>query len=599
MMQTKNRLWWLVGLTAVVALGVMVQLWAASQWAGNFDSDEAIFSLMARHILSGAPPPVYMYGNSYLGAGESWLAAWLVGSFSFIEPTVFGLRLGNVMLFALFLMIHGWLVHYLWKWEIALVSLLLSAVPGALVLWWLYRPIGAFGLLLVCGTAALALSLPKIENTFLNYVRVFAVGVLLGLGFWSHQLTVVYAAVIFLLWLLQSAEWRRIYVKVPTLVWPFVTGLLTVLVIIAFFTTGCQLLNQQFDWTTIARLALLAIVGWTGVGFLWVSDREAFLQWGGGIFVLGGLIGSAPQWLSFLLGGIGSEAALVPSCPTEVPERGYLLMTEILPHLWGASWFVRDGIGAPIYEWLISAVAMPLIVIATLFFVWYWRHILGAIVSLRPLVKDDLKIVLVGLLFSLPIVLALLGGNTVDVLSTRYLLMTWQAGTIVLGWFAVHVSRETDISWSGVGLTAVLLLQIGVGYVALGERWDARRFEPTAVAQLEQFMVDNSVYGGYADYWDTYALNFLMSERVILTPITGLERYQRYNNIVTDMPTNAYVFPRDYIEAGDVDIDVLIAELNSDNLPAGMPYTQVVSSLQDKQVIQREQVAYWDVWIVR
>lgn len=599
MMQAKNRVWWLAGLVAMVALGVAVQLWAAGQWAGNFDSDEAIFALMTRHILSGAPPPIYMYGNSYLGAGESWLAAWLVDTFNFIEPTVFGLRLGSVVLFALFLILQGWLVNYLWKWEVALVALLFSAVPGALVLWWLYRPIGAFGLLFVCGTAALILSLPKIENTILNYGRLFAVGALLGLGFWSHQLTIVYAAVVALLWLLQTPEWRRIYLLAPTFVWPTATVGLTFLVVVSFFTASCQFLGQPVDWTMTGRVVLLAVLGWGTVGFFWVSGRKSLLQWGGLTFLAGAMIGNFPQWFAVLAGQTRGEAALVPSCPTGIPERAELLATTVLPHLWGASWLVRDGVSAPFYEWAVSAIALPVAAAAILFFVWHWRHILGAVVMLRPLVHDDIKIVLVGLLLLLPLILALLGGNTVDVLSTRYLLMTWQASTIIFGWFVVYIMRTTSVSWSGAAIIGVLLLQIGMGYIALGERWDAHRFEPAAVAQLEQFMVDNSVYGGYADYWDTYALNFLMSERVILTPLTGLERYQRYNNIVTDMPTSAYVFPRDYIESGNDDIEVLITQLNSDQLPAGRPYSQVIDTLQSKQVVQREQVAYWDVWIVR
>lgn len=54
-----------------------MQAWAALQWRANFDSDEAIFGLMARHKLQGRPP-TYMYGGRYLeseallGAGPAY-----------------------------------------------------------------------------------------------------------------------------------------------------------------------------------------------------------------------------------------------------------------------------------------------------------------------------------------------------------------------------------------------------------------------------------------------------------------------------------------------------------------------------------------------
>jgi hypothetical protein len=40
-----------------------------------FDSDQAVYGLMAKHIAEGRAFPVFMYGQSYLLAVESWLAA--------------------------------------------------------------------------------------------------------------------------------------------------------------------------------------------------------------------------------------------------------------------------------------------------------------------------------------------------------------------------------------------------------------------------------------------------------------------------------------------------------------------------------------------
>jgi hypothetical protein len=61
----------LIGL--LVFLAIATRLWAAARWSANFDSDEAIIGLMARHILRGQVP-IYYYGQNYLGSLDALLA---------------------------------------------------------------------------------------------------------------------------------------------------------------------------------------------------------------------------------------------------------------------------------------------------------------------------------------------------------------------------------------------------------------------------------------------------------------------------------------------------------------------------------------------
>ena len=42
----------------------------------EFNADEAVNGLMAMHILQGKTVPIFMYGQSYMGAIEPWLAAF-------------------------------------------------------------------------------------------------------------------------------------------------------------------------------------------------------------------------------------------------------------------------------------------------------------------------------------------------------------------------------------------------------------------------------------------------------------------------------------------------------------------------------------------
>ena len=65
---------WIV-LAAVAALvvwrsGVLV-FWEQAQ----FDSDQAVIGLMAKHLSEGRAFPVFMYGQSYILGVQSWMAA--------------------------------------------------------------------------------------------------------------------------------------------------------------------------------------------------------------------------------------------------------------------------------------------------------------------------------------------------------------------------------------------------------------------------------------------------------------------------------------------------------------------------------------------
>ena len=70
-----------VAVALVLARSAVFLIWEQA----GFDSDQAIFGLMAKHLVDGVAFPVFIYGDSYLLAMQSWLAAPLFG---FAEPSV-------------------------------------------------------------------------------------------------------------------------------------------------------------------------------------------------------------------------------------------------------------------------------------------------------------------------------------------------------------------------------------------------------------------------------------------------------------------------------------------------------------------------------
>lgn len=65
----------------VLARSAVFLIWEQSA----FDSDQAIFGLMARHLLEGRAFPVFIYGDNYMLALQAWLAAPL---FAIFGPSV-------------------------------------------------------------------------------------------------------------------------------------------------------------------------------------------------------------------------------------------------------------------------------------------------------------------------------------------------------------------------------------------------------------------------------------------------------------------------------------------------------------------------------
>ncbi|RQX03830.1 hypothetical protein [Micromonospora arida] len=92
---------WLTGLA--VLSGVGYRLWLLLHAAPATNSDEATMGLAALHIARGDGFPVWFYGQQYMGTLEAYLAAPVFALAG--EPSLLGLRLPTLALYALFLLL--------------------------------------------------------------------------------------------------------------------------------------------------------------------------------------------------------------------------------------------------------------------------------------------------------------------------------------------------------------------------------------------------------------------------------------------------------------------------------------------------------------
>jgi 4-amino-4-deoxy-L-arabinose transferase-like glycosyltransferase len=167
----------------------------------GLDSDQAIFGLMAMHILRGELP-IFQWGYLYMGTIESFVAAPLMALFG---PTRFALDLSPTLFSMLFA-----LGAYLFARQAAgraagLWALAFACFPPIYLIWTVVVARGAYTETLALGTLAGYFALRSVDAETPREERnaLIGVGLTLGLSFWTHYNTVIYGAAILVFWAIE------------------------------------------------------------------------------------------------------------------------------------------------------------------------------------------------------------------------------------------------------------------------------------------------------------------------------------------------------------------------------------------------------------
>src|ERR1700686_4825711 len=104
----------------IIVLAVLLRIILIAKGWPETDSDEGTMGLEAMHIAFRGEHPVFLYGQNYMGMIEAYVGALL---FRLFGVSLFSLRLGMVILFALFLVSLYLLTSLLYSKKLALGSL--------------------------------------------------------------------------------------------------------------------------------------------------------------------------------------------------------------------------------------------------------------------------------------------------------------------------------------------------------------------------------------------------------------------------------------------------------------------------------------------
>jgi hypothetical protein len=178
----------------IIALAMLLRIVLTALGWPVTNSDESTMGLMAIHIASLKDFPIFIWGQVYMGAFEAYLGAVL---FHLFGVSVFTLRLGTMLEFALFLVCMYLLASLLYTKKLALVTLLLLSIGSVMMIFTEFMAHGGYPEVLCFGAVAfllaswLAISSDQYLSPQRKWLRMLAFGcwgLVVALGFWSDYI---------------------------------------------------------------------------------------------------------------------------------------------------------------------------------------------------------------------------------------------------------------------------------------------------------------------------------------------------------------------------------------------------------------------------
>lgn len=207
-----------LGMSCVVLISAIIRLVFISQNFPSTNSDEGTMGLMALHIAYRGAHPIFFYGQNYMGALEAYLGALI---FLVVGPSLFALRLGMILLFALFQSVLYRLLSLLYNRRYALIASALLCLGSPELFSRQLRAVGGaletllFGSLTLLLATSLILTYRSGQETGRRgrMWRYACLGLAMGLGIWSHTLVLPFVGMALLfLFIYCWREWRWLVV---------------------------------------------------------------------------------------------------------------------------------------------------------------------------------------------------------------------------------------------------------------------------------------------------------------------------------------------------------------------------------------------------
>ncbi len=498
------------------------------------NSDEGTMGLEAMHIAFRGEHPVFLYGQDYMGVLEAYIAAVF---FRFLGVSVFTLRIGMVMMFALFMVSMYFLTSLLYTKKLALLILaLLGFGLASDVLIQQLRAVGGavetllFGSLVILLASWLALLSGQTLAPRTQRLRLLAYGcwgLVAGLGFWVHLLVVPFV--------LAGGLILAFFCYRELLSWASVLLLLGL--VIGAFPFIVYNLHAPLDHNTII------------VTLHRDSSTELARQYSQHLL--------RKRLIGTTLWSLPIATGLTPVCAfTDLPYYGSPTASTLPCIIVHGAW---------------SLAYMALLTIASLLAIGaLWKLLLLRSVRARSWSQKERQAAVIHfarlmILFAAGITLLLYVSSPLSGLkpwSTRYLVGLLIAVPAVLwplgpGFDNLRLSsRKSARFLMGFkrGILVLISLTILAGTVAMLASLPSVEADKQQQEALVQDLLGIGATRVYVEYWIGYRLMFQSQEHIICAIPQGLiekdsERYYPYRWIVRADPHAVYLFPEGSVDS--------------------------------------------------
>ena len=522
----------------IIAFAICLRLLLAALGWPTTNSDESTIGLMARHIAYNGEHPVVFYTRNYLGAVEAYLGA---AFFHLFGPSVFALRLGIILLDALFFASMYLLTSLLYTKKLALFVLVLLALgSSALFLRELYATGGSTQTLLF-GTLAFLLAawllltyrqdLPRGRRQ-LRFAGYAGWGLVVGLAIWSDLVVLPVLLMASLLLLLFC--WRDLRSLAPLCLFlGFIIGVFPLII---------------YNFQAAPGQDSLSMVIANFQGQKRMNSAHALPQ------LIRGIEATLDMSLPTATGDPFCPAAAV-NYPTDATP--HTLQCTILHSGWSTGYMIL---------WTLA-------VSLTIRALWKLHTRMQAD---SPERRQEIVLHFARLCLLASAAVALVsyavssGPQSLPHSHARYLLTLlivtpaliwpiWSAANTPLAKDALEQSfarsRSVSILNQGILLLIVMLFLIGTISIAsdLPSSQQANQQQDELIARLERMGITHI----YSDFWTCNRITFVSQEKIIcgVTDSNLIPRYNYYApyyTIVHADPHSAYVYPYDIFQKADL-----------------------------------------------
>jgi len=154
---------------------------------GLMTSDDAIPALMAKHISEGKLPPIYYYGQLYMGSFSQHIFALMFVIFGY---SIFLLKFITLLFFLAFIATQFILMKEMFSFRFSFIISLFYCLPIGHLIPVTFDNTGAFSLVLFLGSSILYVSYLIYWKNKENLTPFL--GFLMGISFWTHQISVCF-----------------------------------------------------------------------------------------------------------------------------------------------------------------------------------------------------------------------------------------------------------------------------------------------------------------------------------------------------------------------------------------------------------------------